>query len=208
MKNPISRLVVFHPVVFRPLGRAGALLAAGVLVAFAGLIAAPPADAHGKATAMQDDACTRRLEGRLAHFAVYLPDVSPREQFCDDLPKGGDAIVVMDLVDPELRKVPIGFSVVKAADDSTDEAEAETIVALPAQTYPHGVIRTDAALEDGHYFIVVQGAGPQPFTYKYDVWVGRTHYGPYILVVLGLLLAGGVFYSISRSSWVQNRLAS
>jgi hypothetical protein len=152
---------------------------------------------------MREDPCSRLIAGRLVHFAVYLPDFAPKEQYCDNVPKSGEAVLVMDLVDQELREVPIAMRVVK---DGLDLEEG-TVAYVQAATYPHGVIRTDATLEAGHYFIVVNGEGTEPFTYQYGVWVERTNYGRYITLALLTMLLGFGFYKLSQSKWIKKRLA-
>ena len=123
------------------------------------------------------------------------------------LPKGGDAIVVMDLVDPELRQLPIEMRVVKDEPGNDENLDAKTVAYVPAQTYPHGVIRTDAELTPGHYFILVNGGGEQPFNYQYGVWVERPSYGSYAGIGFLLVLGGLIFYKLRQSEWMKKRLA-
>jgi hypothetical protein len=175
---------------------------AGVLLALIGLVHAGAALAHGKAASMQEDFCSRQVAGHLVHFAVYMPDIAPSEVFCDNIPKRGEAILVMDLVDFALRQVPIEMRVVRDGED----LDQGTVAHVPARTYPHGSVRADAELDPGHYYIVVNAGGPQPFTYQYGVWVERPEYGRYALLTFGALLAAFGVYRLSRAAWVQRLL--
>jgi hypothetical protein len=177
--------------------------AAGILLALIAVFHAGPVAAHGKAASMAEDICSRRMAGGLIHFAAYLPDFAPGEEFCDMLPKAGDTILVVDLVETGLREIPIAIEVVRDGKDQDGGKVAE----VPARTYPQGVIRADASLVAGHYSIVVTTSGPQPSTYRYGFWVERTNYAGYAALALALLVTGFAAYGVSRTDWVRKQLA-
>jgi hypothetical protein len=177
--------------------------AAGIALALSALFQAGTAAAHGKAASMAEDVCSRRMVGGLIHFAAYLPDVAPGTEFCDQLPKAGAAILVVDLVDIGLREIPIAIEVVRNGKDQ----DAGRVAEVAAHTYPNGVIRADANLTPGHYSIVVTAGGLEPATFRYGFWVERPNYGAYMTLALGMLVVGFTVYSLSRMDWVRRRLA-
>lgn len=183
--------------------RALAALALIAVFQIATVFQARPVFAHGKAASMAEDICSRRMPGGLIHFAAYLPDSSPGVEFCDQLPKAGDTILVVDLVDTGLREIPIAIEVVRAGKDQ----DADRVAEIPARIYPQGVIRADANLVAGQYNIVVTTGGPQPATFRYGFWVERPNYGKYVTLALAVLVTGFAAYGLSRTAWVQKRLA-
>ena len=80
------------------------------------------ASAHGK-VAMEDDSCMRRIGENMIHLSTYQPQVNEGGHYCTDIPKAGSTVLVIDLVDPVLRDMPIGVKVIKGSNAS----EGETI---------------------------------------------------------------------------------
>src|SRR5215813_9872853 len=91
--------------------------------------------AHG-GVGIERDPCVRRAGPYLIHFAVYQPQFNPAAEYCAAVPKAGNTILVFDLVDPELRLRPLTVQVVGAL----DAPEPQTVLYLPPQTYPTGVV--------------------------------------------------------------------
>ncbi|MGH8645665.1 MAG: hypothetical protein ACREX4_14860 [Gammaproteobacteria bacterium] len=75
---------------------------AGFIGAFLLLVNAT-AWAHG-GVSIEEDKCVLKIGNYLAHFADYQPESRGSEEFCEDIPSTGHAIIVMDFVDPQLRK--------------------------------------------------------------------------------------------------------
>ena len=65
------------------------------------------ARAHGK-VAMEEDSCMRRIGENMIHLSTYQPQVDEEGHYCTDIPKAGNAILVIDLVDPSLRELDPG----------------------------------------------------------------------------------------------------
>ena len=62
--------------------------------------------AHG-GVGIEKDPCVRRVGPYLIHFAVYQPQFNSAEEYCAAVPKAGNTILVFDLVDSELRSLPL-----------------------------------------------------------------------------------------------------
>src|SRR5215510_997551 len=97
--------------------------------------------AHG-GMGIEKDPCVRRMGPYLIHFAVYQPQFSPAEEYCESVPKAGNTILVLDLADAELRHRQITIQVV----DALREPEPKTVLYMPPNTYPTGVVSAAANL--------------------------------------------------------------
>jgi len=84
------------------------------------------AAAHGDAP-MEQDPCMRRAGESVVHFSSYQPQYELKAQYCTEIPKTGETFLVVDLVDPALRNVPVGMRIVKGIDGATDGKEAQTV---------------------------------------------------------------------------------
>ena len=107
--------------------------------------------AHG-GVGIEKDPCIRRAGPYLIHFAVYQPQFNSAEEYCTAVPKAGNVILVFDLVDPELRSLPLTIQVIGAV----GAPEPKTVLYVPLQTYPTGVVSAEATLDQsGKYTAIV-----------------------------------------------------
>ena len=167
------------------------------------------AGAHGNVN-IEEDVCIQRVGGNLVHFNAYQPQHAAKAQYCTDIPAEGDTFLVVDLVDPILRNLPIGVRVIKGMSETSDE---ETVAYWPPTIHPDGVLRGEAKLAKGLYRLIITPEGFSPSSYLLRVQqidyanVARTAIGP--LTVLLLLIVIG--YEVSKSTrvrswWASNRV--
>jgi hypothetical protein len=155
------------------------------------------AAAHGN-VAMEEDTCVRRVGGNLVHFNAYQPQNEARAQYCTDIPGEGDTFLVVDLVDPGLRNMPVGVRVVRGLSET---AENETVAYWPPATHPDGVVRGEAKLVKGLYTLIIVPEGFSSSSYLLRVQqidyatIARKTLGP-LTVLLLLALIG---YELSKS---------
>jgi hypothetical protein len=153
----------------------GALRPARALATLATLafaLSASDVSAHGGAT-IDRDPCVQKSGNWSVHFTVYEPDLDPSGEYCADVPKAGPMIVVFDLVDQELRKIPIELQVVKL------DGEASTPVKhVPAKPYPGGVVNAEFTVDSpGRYAAILTLEGRPPVVFpmriemKMPVWL-------------------------------------
>jgi hypothetical protein len=139
--------------------------------------------AHG-GVGIEKDPCVRKAGPYLIHFAVYQPQFNPAAEYCAAVPKAGNIILVFDLVDPELRSRPLTIKVVGAV----GAPEPKTILYIPPQTYPTGVVNAEAKLDlPGKYTAIVTLEGPSPpiqFPLRVALW------SPGFVTLVGVLLLG------------------
>lgn len=148
---------------------------------------------------MDDDMCKLRLGPYFMHFAGYqvrpgLPDT----EFCEDIPATGTTIIVMDAIDPELRKIPIRVQILGIGPDGAEH----TVVDLPAQTYRSGSVSVEHTFEQPGHFVGVVTAGEDArhtSRFPFSVGISRPAYGFYALLTAVVFAAAGLYrYSAVR----------
>jgi len=166
------------------------------------------AAAHGNVS-IEDDICVRRIGGNMVHFSAYQPQIEPKAQYCTEIPDVGDTFLVVDLVDPSLRTMPVGVKIIQGVNEN-EQDEAKTVAYWKPISHPDGVVRGEAKLEKGLYKLIITAEGLSPSTYLLRVQqadyskLGRAALGPLAL----LLVLGVVGYELSKSGRVRGWLAS
>jgi hypothetical protein len=161
------------------------------------------AGAHGS-VALEDDACVRRVGGNLVHFNAYQPQHEANAQYCTDIPGEGYTFLVVDLVDPGLRNMPVGVRIVRGLSETTED---QTVAYWPPATHLDGVVRGEAKLVEGLYQVIITPEGFSPSSYLLRVRqidygkIARNAIGP-LTVLLLLALIG---YELSKSRRLRNR---
>ncbi len=165
--------------------------------------------AHGRVS-MEEDTCMRRLgDNSMVHLSAYQPQYEPSDQYCTEIPKGGDTFLVVDLVDPALRDIPISVRIVKGS----HETEDETVSYLRPTYHPDGVIKGETSLDKGEYTVFITGEAVPPVHYQYPLRVELVNYaktfraaiGPLIAVLLLSLLGYKVMHSKRMKQWRASR---
>ncbi|UJP05380.1 MAG: hypothetical protein LZF61_11215 [Nitrosomonas sp.] len=159
--------------------------AAFVLALHSGLVAA-----HGKVN-LESDACTRNMAGSMVHLSTYQPQHDPEAEYCTEIPREGETLWVLDLVDQALRDMPIGIKVVRG--DGGDLSE--TVASLYSTSHSSGIIKGEFNLDEGHYTMLVTGEGVPPLYYEYPLRIQMKTYRdmffiavPYIITFLLIML--------------------
>lgn len=165
------------------------------------------ASAHGK-VAMEDDSCMRRIGENMIHLSTYQPQVDEGGHYCMDIPKAGSTVLVIDLVDPALREMPISVKVIKGSKAS----EGETITNTRPALYQDGVISMQSLLDQGKYLVLVTAEGVPPLNYEYHLRVEMINYAEVFRATIGpavgLLLTIILGYKLIRSRRFRDWLAS
>lgn len=170
-----------------------------VIIFFAATLYTSAVSAHGK-VAMEDDICMRQIGENIIHLSAYQPEFDVEGHYCTEIPQVGETLLVVDLVDPSLRDMPIGLKVFKG----NNETDGELITNLSPKYYADGVISTYSALDEkGVYSITVTAEGVPPLSYRYQLRVEMINYsnvfraaiGP----VVGLLLISLITYKVMNS---------
>ncbi len=170
-----------------------------VIIFFAATLYTSAVSAHGKVS-MEDDICMRQIGENIIHLSAYQPEFDVEGHYCTDIPQVGETLLVVDLVDPALRDMPIGLKVFKG----NNETDGELITNLSPRYYEDGVISTYSALnEKGVYSITVTAEGVPPLSYRYQLRVEMIDYGNVFRAaigpVVGLLLISLIAYKVTKS---------
>ena len=169
----------------------------------------PGAAAAHEGADLEVDPCVRWVGESAVHFSSYQPQYELKAQYCTDIPKTGETFLVVDLVDPALRNVPVGLRIVKGS--GSNEAEAQTVADWRPSHHPTGVVSGETTLEEGLYRVIITAEGQKPLRYQYLLRVQMTDYqklvNSIIVPLLGLLLMAWLGYKLVRSKWLRNRWA-
>ncbi|UVT22433.1 MAG: hypothetical protein H8K03_09465 [Nitrospira sp.] len=160
------------------------------------------ASAHGN-VAIDEDSCAQRVGGSLVHFNAYQPQNEAKAQYCTDIPGEGETFLVVDLVDPGLRTMPVGVRVVRGLNETTED---DTVAYWPPAIHLDGVVRGEAKLVKGLYKLIITPEGSSPLSYLLRVQqidyatIARKAIGPLTILLLLALLA----YEFSKSKRYRN----
>src|SRR5262245_48168898 len=141
--------------------------------------------AHG-GVGLEADPCVRRAGPYLIHFAAYQPQFSRAEEYCAAVPKAGNTILVFDLVDPELRHRPVTIQVV----EDVGKPEPKTVLYLPPNIYPSGVINAEAHLDPPGQYIAIMTFEGQSDSIQFPLRVAL--WAPSVVAFVGVLVVGAV----------------
>jgi hypothetical protein len=166
------------------------------------------AGAHGKVS-MEEDTCTRRLDDdSMVHLSAYQPQHELNGQYCTEIPREGNTLLVIDLADQALRNIPVGIRVVRG----TSEVDDETVTYLRPSYHPDGVMRGETNLDKGLYTVFITGEAVPPVHYEYPLRVQMINYANIfraaIAPLIALLLLTLLGYKLMKSQQVQDWRAS
>ena len=134
-----------------------------------------------------NDPCERKLGSSLIHITLYQPQFNPDAEYCDQIPRAGNTVLVVDVLGDDLRKEAIGLQVLAIRDSQPHQV----ILSIPPKVYRRGVADAQVVLDDGASYLtqVTIGAGAAQQILSFKIRVSEW-YQPFIvpgLVVLGLI---------------------
>ncbi|WP_456637092.1 copper resistance protein CopC [Bradyrhizobium sp. USDA 10063] len=155
---------------------------------------------------MENDVCKMKIGQMFMHFTGYQPQNS-RAEFCQDIPEVGRAIIVLDMVDAQLRDLPTTFEIVRASGTATlQDINAvnpkDVVVKLGRRTYPNGSIKADMIFrEPGDYVGVVMVEAETPTLAVFPFSVGQNSFWRSMAIfVAALVVATGAIFLWVRKS--------
>lgn len=177
---------------------------------------AAPVLAHG-GVSLEDDLCVLRLGSYQMHFTGYQPEQSGAEEFCEDIPGTGTAVIVLDAIDDALRGIPLEVRILRDDRNLGNDARVEelggaeaiaaaTVAHLPAAVHATGSTTVQHRFETAGRFIgyiraepAVGGPVETVFPFAVGGGAGRSMW-PYLMaVLLAAALAAALFVWASRS---------
>ena len=124
----------------------------------------------------QDDKCTRQV----GPYYVQLTAFSATAQYCQSIPSVGPVTFTLDYADPEVRGMKTEVRLIRvkswpeALEDKNDKT-APTLLHLPPQTYPTGLVIVEHAFtEPGYYveLVTLEGSGHQRYVLRFPFRIG------------------------------------
>lgn len=175
-----------------------------------GLSVMPRAEAHG-GVSIEKDICVLRLGGYLMHFTGYQPTQSGAQEFCEDIPVVGPAIIVLDAIDDALRDMPIELKILRDTQrlgttakfedlGNAGDIAAATLAYLPAAVHPAGSLTLQTQFTEGGRYIGLVRTQPAvgrevTAVFPFAVGSGGTRWRIYAAVIVGtVLLAAGLLW--------------
>lgn len=116
-------------------------------------VAASPAHAHKFGG--PNDPCERKLGASVIHITLYQPEFDPDAEYCDEVPRQGNTVFVLDTLGDELRRVPIGVRIFATGRDGS----RHLAVSLAPAVYPRGVVDTQVNLAEGFGYLATVSIG-------------------------------------------------
>jgi cytochrome oxidase Cu insertion factor (SCO1/SenC/PrrC family) len=131
-----------------------------------------------------NDPCERKIGNSLIHITLYQPQFDPDAEYCDQVPREGNTVLVVDVLGDDLRRLPLGVQVL-ASDES---ASRKTVLSIPPKIYRRGVADTQVMLNSGSAYSteITIGDGDTAQVFSFRVRVARW-YRPLILPALAIL---------------------
>jgi|HubBroStandDraft_4_1064222.scaffolds.fasta_scaffold677163_1 hypothetical protein len=150
------------------------------IIAVVGSLASTEAWAHRGGG--PNDPCERRLGASLVHLTLYQPNFDPDAEYCNEVPRQGKTVIIVDVEGDRLRQNPIALELI-----ASDGSGLRKILSVPPRIYRRGVADAEVTLDSGSDYLarVVlldtpgQTAIPLTFPIRVGAW-----YRPIILPAL------------------------
>src|SRR5579863_7233198 len=94
-----------------------------------------------------NDPCERKIGNSLIHITFYQPQFDPDAEYCDQIPRAGNTVLVVDVLGDDLRRLPLGVSVVSGSNPQ------RMVLSLPPKIYGRGVADAQVMLDDGGTYV-------------------------------------------------------
>ena len=137
-----------------------------------------------------NDTCRREIGASLLHITLYQTQFDPVTEYCEEVPRTGKALLVVDVTPGELREVPLGLEVVS----TNASGQSQTVVSVPPKIYERGVINTEVVFNARNEYLarvrVELEKGKDPHLLAFPIQVAAWYKAMMMpaLIVAGLLV--------------------
>ena len=106
-----------------------------------------------------NDPCRKQIGASFLHLTLYQPHFNPDAEYCEEVPRAGKTIVVVDVTEGELRQVPLSLEMMAV----NAQGLSHTVLSLPPQVYQNGAATTEVILDEGNDYTaqVAVDLGPE-----------------------------------------------
>ena len=174
--------------------------------------------AHG-GVAIEDDRCVLKAGPYIMHFTGFQPEQSQSEEFCEDIPDVGSAIIVLDYIDKQLRDMAVDFRIIEDVNDignyatiddlgSDSDIEQNTVYYLPSKLRRTGSFNVEYNFTEPGRFIGMVKVDDIPngkeyvsvFPFGVGYGLGATGFNPSRMWFTILLVSGGLLmlYTVKK----------
>lgn len=157
-----------------------------------------------------DDPCRKQIGDSLLHMTLYQPHFDPDAEYCEELPRAGKTVVVVDVTAGELRQMPISVEVIA----SNTSGQSRSVLSLPPKVLERGVTDAEAVFDEGNNYVaqvvVDLGAGKELQKFSFPILVAPWYTAMVkpALLVLGLLVVTAISVIRYRMSSRQQEASS
>lgn len=132
-----------------------------------------------------NDPCERRLGKSTVHLTLYQPNFDPDAEYCNEVPRQGMTVMVVDVEGDRLRQNPIALEMI-----ASDGSGLRTILSVPPRIYRRGVADAEVTLDsDSDYLarvVLLDAPGQTAIPLTFPIRVGAW-YRPIIIPALLIL---------------------
>jgi hypothetical protein len=136
-----------------------------------------------------NDPCRKQIGDSFLHLTLYQPHFNPDAEYCEELPRAGKTVVVVDVTAGELRQVPISVEVVASGASGL----SRTALSLPAQPLERGAVDSEMVFDEGNTYVarvVVNPSAPNEVKFEFPILVSPWYTALIrpALMIVGLLV--------------------
>jgi cytochrome oxidase Cu insertion factor (SCO1/SenC/PrrC family) len=143
-----------------------------------------PAAASAHRFGGPNDPCERKVGTSLIHITLYQPELDPDAEYCDNIPRAGNTVLVVDVLGDEQRRVPMALRVV----ENRGNESPRTVLSIPPKVYRRGVADAQMTLDAGGRYVtqILLGDGSAPQILSFPIRVAPW-YRPLMIPALAVL---------------------
>src|SRR5580704_8992154 len=106
-----------------------------------------------------NDPCERKIGTSLIHITLYQPQFDPDAEYCDQIPRAGNTVLVVDVLGDDLRQLPLGIKVLAKGAPERERS----VLSLSPKIYRRGVADAQVILDDNRAYVtqISLGEGAQ-----------------------------------------------
>ena len=167
--------------------------------------------AHG-GVSIKEDFCVIQIGFFRAHFAVYQPQQTADQEFCEDIPETTDTIFVLNYLHNSLKHAPVDFRIIKDVNNlgrfakwqdiaRLEDIEEDTVFYQTPRIRPEAMLKVAYKFEEpGSYIGIVtakylENGKTYNAVFPFEVG-GKTNFGIIqLFILLGILIEIVYLYS-------------
>lgn len=173
------------------------------LVFFIGSLMAPPSHAHGGGN--EGNFCRIYVEQYGLMVSSYQPSISESDVHCANLPTFAPSVIVFDIVDKPLRKIPLSAQIIQLTDtmeNGQDKHHGKTVSAVPFDLHDSGTIQLTFTPEKNTQYAAILTTidkNGYPEVVHFPLSIGKSKAGitpfQFASVILFIMFCG-VFFAV------------